>query len=150
VTTLGVKLPISDQDEHLLALLRENARLSTSALAREMGVSRTTVQNRLERLERDGVIAGYTIRTGEAYERSLLRAQMAITVAPKKTAGVVAALRKMDEVRKLHSVGGSFDMIADVAARDVGALDQIIDTIGALDGVERTMSSIILSTRIDR
>jgi DNA-binding Lrp family transcriptional regulator len=143
-------LPISDQDEHLLALLRDNARLSTSELARQMGVSRTTVQNRLERLEREGVIAGYTVRTGEAYERSLIRAQVMITVAPKKAGGVVAALRKIDEVRKLHSVGGSFDMIADVAARDVGALDEIIDSIGALDGVERTMSSIILSTRIDR
>jgi len=115
-----------------------------------MGVSRTTVQNRIERLERDGVIAGYTVRTGEGYERSLIRAQVMITVAPKKTDGVVVALRDMDEVRKLHSVGGSFDMIADVAVHNVGALDQVIDGIGSLDGVERTMSSIILSTRIDR
>jgi len=143
-------MAISVQDEHLLALLRDNARLSTSELARQMGVSRTTVQNRMERLERTGVIAGYTVRTGEAYETSLIRAQVMVTVAPKKTAGVVAALRRIDEVRKLHSVGGSFDMIADVAARDVGALDGIIDGIGSLDGVERTMSSIILSTRIDR
>ncbi len=143
-------MPLSVQDEHLLGLLRENARLSTSELARQMGVSRTTVQNRLERLEREGVIAGYTVRTGAAYESSLVRAQVMITVAPKKAPGVVSALRKIDEVRKLHSVGGSFDMIAEVAARDVGALDAIIDAIGALDGVERTMSSIILSTRIDR
>lgn len=133
-----------------MALLRDNARLSTSELARQMGVSRTTVQNRLERLEREGIIAGYTVRTGEGYERSLLRAQVMITVAPKKAGGVVAALRNMDEVRKLHSVGGSFDMIAEVAAGDVGALDTVIDAIGGLDGVERTMSSIILSTRIDR
>jgi len=143
-------MTISVQDEHLLALLRDNARLSTSELARQMGVSRTTVQNRMERLERTGVIASYTVRTGEAYETSLIRAQVMVTVAPKKTAGVVAALRRIDEVRKLHSVGGSFDMIADVAARDVGVLDGIIDGIGSLDGVERTMSSIILSTRIDR
>lgn len=141
---------ISQQDEHLLGLLRDNARQATSELARQMGVSRTTVQNRLERLERDGVIAGYTIRTGQAYERSLIRAHVMITVAPKQVGGVVAALRKLDEVRKLHSVGGSFDMIADIAARDVGVLDQIIDTIGSLEGVERTMSSIILSTRINR
>ncbi len=143
-------MTISDQDEHLLALLRENARLSTSELARQMGVSRTTVQNRIERLERAEVIAGYTVRTGEGYERSLIRAQVMITVAPKASTGVVSALRKLDEVRKLYSVGGSFDMIADIAARDVGAMDEIIDAIGSLDGVERTMSSIVLSTRIDR
>lgn len=143
-------MTVTSADEHLLALLRENARLSTSALARQMGVSRTTVQNRLERLEREGIIAGYTVRTGEPYERSLIRAHVMITVLHKKTAGVVTALRNMDEVRKLHSVGGSFDMIADIAAQDVGKLDEIVDGIGHLDGVERTMSSIILSTRIDR
>lgn len=143
-------MAISQQDEHLLAALRENARTPTSELARRLGLSRTTVQARMERLERDGVIAGYTVKLGDDYDRSLIRAHVMITVAPKAAAGVTAALKKFDEVRRLHSVGGSFDMIADVAASDVGALDQIIDAIGALDGVERTMSSIILSTRIDR
>ncbi len=143
-------MPISEQDEHLLAALRDDARISTAELARRLGHSRTTVQNRMERLERDGIIAGYTVKLGDEYERSLIRAHVMITVGPKAAAGVTSALRKMDEVRRLHSVGGSFDMIADVAAQDVGALDQIIDAIGALDGVERTMSSIILSTRIDR
>ena len=141
---------ISVQDEHLLALLRENARLSTSELARRLGLSRTTVQSRIERLERSGVITGYTVRLSADYEKGLIRAQVMITHAPKASASVVAALRNMDEVRKLHSVGGSFDMIADVAAQDVGAMDKIIDAIGALEGVERTMSSIVLSTRIDR
>ncbi len=141
---------ISPQDEHLLALLRDNARLSTSELARRLGLSRTTVQSRIERLERTGVIAGYTVRLSADYEAGQIRAQVMITVGPKASSGVVAALRNMDEVRKLHSVGGSFDMIADVAAADVGAMDKIIDAIGALEGVERTMSSIVLSTRIDR
>ena len=60
------------------------------------------------------------------------------------------ALRRIAEVRVLHSVSGPFDLIAIVAAASIGELDALIDRIGALDGVERTTSAIVLSTRIQR
>ncbi len=141
---------ISDADELLLGLLRENARASTAMLARRLGLSRTTVQSRIERLERRGVIAGYTLRTSDEYEKGLLRAHVLIVALPKLAAAVEAELRRMPAVRMLHSVSGSFDMIAIVAAPSIQELDALIDRIGVLEGVERTMSSIILSTRIDR
>jgi DNA-binding Lrp family transcriptional regulator len=59
-------------------------------------------------------------------------------------------LRKIAEVRVLHSVSGPFDLIAIVAAASIGELDALIDRIGSLDGVERTTSAIVLSTRIQR
>jgi DNA-binding Lrp family transcriptional regulator len=141
---------ISDTDELLLALLRENARASTAMLARRLGLSRTTVQSRIERLARRGVIAGYTLRTSDEYEKGLVRAHVLITALPKLAARVESALRRMPAVRTLHSVSGAFDMIAIVAALSIQELDKQIDQIGVLEGVERTMSSIILSTRIDR
>jgi DNA-binding Lrp family transcriptional regulator len=141
---------ISDTDELLLALLRENARASTAMLARRLGLSRTTVQSRIERLARRGVIAGYTLRTSDEYEKGLVRAHVLITALPKLAARVESALRHMPAVRTLHSVSGAFDMIAIVAALSIQELDKQIDQIGVLEGVERTMSSIILSTRIDR
>ncbi|RYE84091.1 MAG: AsnC family transcriptional regulator [Hyphomicrobiales bacterium] len=58
--------------------------------------------------------------------------------------------RRIPEIRTLHSISGQFDMIAVVVAPAIGELDGLIDRIGALEGVERTMSSIILSTRIER
>ena len=137
-------------DQQLLSRLRENARTSTAALARELGVSRTTVQSRIERLERSHLITGYTVRTSDAYEQGAIRALVMITLAPKQQAGVEAAIRKMPDVRALHSVSGPFDMIAEAAAQSVGDMDALIDRIGALDGVERTTSSVILSTKIDR
>jgi DNA-binding Lrp family transcriptional regulator len=140
----------SESEEPLLALLRENARASVASLARRLGLPRTTVQSRIERLERRGVIAGYTVRTSESHERALVRAHVLITALPKLTARVEADLRRMPSVRVLHSVSGAFDMIAVVAAANVEDLERQIDRIGALEGVERTMSSIILSTRIDR
>lgn len=140
----------SDPDRALLNLLRENARASTADLARKLGVSRTTVQSRLERLEKRGVIAGYSVRLSPDYEKNLVRAHILVTALPKVSAAVEAVLKRIPEVRTLHSVSGNFDMIVVVEAPSVRDLDMLIDRIGALEGVERTLSSIILSTRIDR
>lgn len=141
---------LDDTDQALLALLRDNARSSTAELARKLGLSRTTVQSRIERLERQRVIAGYTITVPDALEASLVRAHVFITLVPKQSAAIEVALRRIPEVRVLHSVSGPFDLIAVVAAASIGELDALIDRVGALDGVERTTSAIVLSTRIER
>jgi len=104
----------------------------------------------MERLQRQRVIAGYTISVPDELEASLVRAHVMITLVPKQSAAIEVALRKIPEVRVLHSVSGPFDLIAIVAAASIGELDELIDRIGALDGVERTTSAIVLSTRIER
>ena len=141
---------MDDLDEHLLARLRDNARAPVAELARVLGLSRTTVQSRLQRLERSGVIAGYAVRLSQAREAGLIHAFIMLTVEPKQAAAVTAALKRMSGVRKLQSVSGPFDMIAAVEASDVAAMDALIDEIGALAGVERTNSSIVLATKFDR
>ncbi|WP_296015540.1 Lrp/AsnC family transcriptional regulator [uncultured Agrobacterium sp.] len=143
-------MTISDKDRALLSLLGSNARLPVAELARKLGLSRTTVQARLERLEAEGVIAGYGLRLSENYLSGLVRAHVLITIAPKALAAVTMSLSAIKEVTTLHSVSGSFDLIAVLAAPSIAELDGLIDKIGALDGVERTLSSIILSTRISR
>lgn len=137
-------------DRHLLTLLTENARAPVAELGRKLGLSRTTVQGRIDRLERRGVITGYRARLSDDHEKGLVRAHVLITALPKLASRVESELRQIGEVRSLHSVSGHFDMIAIVAAASIGELDGLIDRIGALEGVERTLSSIILSTRIDR
>jgi len=141
---------LDDLDTRLLALLRENARAPAAQLARALGVSRTTLQSRLERLERSGVIAGYTVRLSEEAERGQIHAYVLMTVSHKQSAAVVAAVRKMSAVRLLQSVSGPFDLIAKAAAPGVKEMDALIDALGALPGVERTTSSIVLSTKVDR
>jgi DNA-binding Lrp family transcriptional regulator len=143
-------LALDATDRALLALLRDDARASTAELARKLKLSRTTVQSRMERLQRQRVIAGYTITVPDELEANLVRAHVLITLAPKRSAAIEIALRRIPEVRVLHSVSGPFDLIAIVAAASIGELDALIDRIGALDGVERTTSAIVLSTRIQR
>ena len=137
-------------DRSLLDLLRGNARLPTAAIARSLGLSRTTVQSRIERLERGGAILGYTIRAGRATGPEPVRAHVMIASAPKRASAIEAALRRMSAVRALHAVGGQFDLIAMVEAGSVEEADRLIDRIGALDGVDRTNSTLILSTRLSR
>jgi DNA-binding Lrp family transcriptional regulator len=143
-------MTMDDVDEHLLARLRDNARAPVAELARSLGLSRTTVQSRLARLERNGVIAGYAVKLAPAYEAGRIHAFVMLTVEPKQAAAVTAALKRMSGVRRLQSVSGPFDMIATVEAAGVGEMDALIDDIGALKGVERTNSSIVLSTKFDR
>jgi DNA-binding Lrp family transcriptional regulator len=141
---------LSGADQDLIALLRENARASTAELARRLGVSRTTVQSRIERLEKRGIIAGYGVRLSSDYEQQLVKAHVLLTVTPKLADRVVRDLKALAQVRTLHSVSGSFDMIVVVESPSIRDLDTLIDRVGAMEGVERTLSSIILSTRIDR
>jgi DNA-binding Lrp family transcriptional regulator len=137
-------------DQLLLNLLRENARTPTAELARRLGLSRTTVQSRIERLERNRVITGYTVKVTDEVEAGLVRTYVLITVAPKQAKIIETALRRIPEVRTLHSVSGPFDLLAILAAASIRDLDQVIDRIGLLDGVERTTSAVVLSTRIER
>ncbi len=137
-------------DEQLLLALRDNARASTARLARLVGRSRTSVQSRLERLEREGVIVGYSVRVAPEHELGAVRAHVMIKVGPKEARAVTAALKAIPQVRVLHSVSGDVDLIAVAATASVAEMDEVIDRIGGLDGVERTTSSIILSTKFER
>ncbi|MBL8773764.1 MAG: Lrp/AsnC family transcriptional regulator [Phenylobacterium sp.] len=141
---------MDDLDEHLLARLRENARAPVAELARALGLSRTTVQSRLAKLERNGTISGYAVKLAPAYEQGRVHAFVMLTVEPKQAAAVTAALKRMPAVRRLQSVSGPFDMIAAVEAAGVAEMDATIDEIGAVRGVERTNTSLVLSTKFDR
>lgn len=137
-------------DLQLLALLREDSRRPVSELATMLGVSRAGVYAGIERLERDGTIAGYTVRLGADYDRRMIRAHVMIKVYPKVTQETQDALSKMPEVTGLYAVSGQHDLIAMVEASDVNRLNDLIDSIGMLEGVEKTTSSIILATKLQR
>jgi DNA-binding Lrp family transcriptional regulator len=141
---------IDATDQRILTLLREDARASTSKLGRKLGLSRTTVQSRIERLLARGIIAGFTVRLSDEIVRGQIQAHVMIKTLPKLASRVESELRRTPEVRKLYAISGEHDFIAVLITDSVRSMDVLLDRIGVLEGVDRTDSSIVLSTRIDR
>ena len=137
-------------DQKLLTFLRADAREPVAVLARKLALARSTVQERIDRLEKQGVIAAYTIREGGSYTDRQILAHVMISVDPKMAASVTSDLKKMPEVRSLAAISGTFDLMAELAAETTSRIDAVLDAIGHLKGVQKTMSSIILSVKFER
>lgn len=142
-------MQIDETDRQLIALLQDNARLPVATLARRLGLARTTVQARLERLERDGTIQGYTVRLGQS-QRAPLRATVLVSIEPRSGPAVLARLRSMAQVQRAHTTSGRWDLVVIVEARTTEDLDETLDRIGEAKGVRGSESLIHLSTKIDK
>ena len=141
---------MDDLDQQLLAKLRENARAPVAELARGLGLSRTPIQSRLLRLERSGVIAGYSLKLSDKLEAAQVRGLVMLSAEPKQAAAVSAALKRLAGGRRLQSVSGPYDLAASIAAPSMAELDALIEEIQGLPGVERVQASVVLATRFDR
>ena len=139
-------ITLDDVDRQLIALLRGNARLSVVALAKQLRVARATVQNRLTRLEKNGVIVGYTVRLKPAADRHRIRALMSIAVEGNLAAEVVKVLRGHPNVTAIHSTNGRWDLIAELNADSLENFDRVLASIRLIDGIANTERSILLST----
>lgn len=141
---------MDDIDARLLALLGDNARASVATLARRIGLARSTVQARIDRLEAKGVIAGYALRLGAGANAAEIRATVLLTIEPRATPAVLARLKGMRQVEAAHTASGRFDLVVTLSANSTAELDDTLDRIGAIDGVRGSESLIHLSTKIDR
>jgi len=94
---------LDDLDHRLVAVLREDGRAPISKLASILGVSRATVQSRLDRLLDSGTVLGFTIRAREDYDEDTVRAVMMIEVTGRSTTAVIKRLRGMPELHALHA-----------------------------------------------
>ena len=134
----------------LINLLQENSRRSVSDLAKQLGLSRATVQQAMERLERTGVIQGYTVKINPDYKQRRVSAYIMISVVSQKTTKIVQQIHKHPQLDMLCTISGQYDLMAMVTESTTEALDTAIDSIAALDGVEKTLSHIVLSRKKDR
>jgi DNA-binding Lrp family transcriptional regulator len=138
---------MDDTDHKLVALLRENARTPVATLARKLDVARGTVQNRLSRLETDGVIVGYTVRLKPHVEEHRIRALMTVVVEGNRTEAVIKALRGEPAVGALHTTNGRWDIVAELRADSLEEFDRVLARIRLLEGISSTETSLLLSTR---
>lgn len=137
---------LDDTDRELIALLRDDARATIAALAAKLKVARGTVQNRLARLERDGVIVGYTVRLKPQAEAHRIRALMTIAVEGNQGADVLRSLRGHPNVASLYTTNGRWDIVAELQADSLEAFDRVLGGIRLVEGIANTETSILLST----
>lgn len=137
-------------DSRLLSELARDARISVSTLARRLNLARTTVQARIERLERTGVIGGYTIKLGDAARADRIRATVLLQIEPRISPQVIQRLKTIPEVEAVHTSSGRFDFILQLTTRNTVKLDEVLDEIGSIAGVKSSESLIHLSTKFDR
>lgn len=141
---------MDDLDLSILALLGADARISVATLSRKLKVARSTIQARLERLEVSGIIAGYTVKLGEAGRVGRIRATVLLAVEPRSQPNILSRLKALAAVESIHTTTGRVDLLIQVAAQSTTMLDEVLDTIGAITGVKSSESLIHLSTKMDR
>lgn len=137
---------MDDVDRQLIALLRDDARMSVVALARRLRVARATVQNRIARLENDGTIVGYTVRLKPEAEGHRIRAIMGIEIQGHHGESVRRILRGHPNVVALHTTNGRWDLMAELRADNLEAVDKVINAIRSIKHILNSETSILLST----
>jgi DNA-binding Lrp family transcriptional regulator len=142
----GKELRMDSIDRKLLSLLREDARVPVASLAKILKVARGTVQNRLARMEADGTIVGYTVKLKPEVEEQTIRALMTVAVEGNRTDEVLRSLRGDPAVCALHTTNGRWDIVAELRADSLEAVDRVLGRIRLIDGISNTETSLLLST----
>jgi len=137
---------VDDTDRQLIGLLRNDARASVASLAKALGVSRGTVQNRMARLAASGTIVGYTVRLKPDIGVERMRALMTVAVEGNQVDAVIRALRGEPAVASLHSTNGRWDIVAELRADTLEEFDRILARIRLIEGISHTETSLLLST----
>ncbi|UQI46604.1 Lrp/AsnC family transcriptional regulator [Streptomyces sp. HU2014] len=135
-------------DSKILRLLLEQPRTSVREYARLLGIARGTLQARLDRLERDGVITGTGPRLSPAALGHPVLAFVHIEVTQGHLDPVATSLAEVPEIIEAFSITGGGDMMARVVARDAGHLEDVIQLLVQLPGVVRTRTEVVLRERV--
>lgn len=137
---------MDDLDRQLLSRLRADGRVSIASLAKALRVARGTVQNRMARLESDGVIVGYTVRLRPQVDEQRIRGLMMVEVEGNRAGAVLRALRGDPAISQLHTTNGRWDLIAEVRADSLQEFDRVLARVRLVEGIANTETSLLLST----
>ena len=138
---------MDELDRQLVSILRADSRKPAAAIAQALKVSRGTVQNRIDRLLREGVIQGFTIKTRPDAEANRVRAIMTIAIEGERSGAVTKALRGYPEVSAVHTTNGRWDLVAELDVETLAEFSRTLDAIREIEGIASTETSILLATQ---
>jgi len=137
---------VDDLDRKLLALLRADSRTPAAALAATLKVSRGTVQNRIARLQTQGTIQAFTVRTRPELEAQRVRAIMNIAIEGERSTAVIRALKGFPAVDRIYTTNGRWDLIAELDVANLGEFSRALDDIRKVEGISVTETSLLLAS----
>ena len=137
---------MDDTDRRLIAMLRDNARLSVASLAHALGVSRGTVQNRIDRMVARGTIQGFTVRVRADAEPARIRAITMIAVEGERTEKIIKLLRGYPEIQSVHTTNGRWDLVLELNTESLEAFDTALQRIRQIKGISGSETSLLLSS----
>lgn len=137
---------MDEKDHQLISLLRDNARRPISALASALGVSRGTVQNRIDRLLAEGAILGFTLRLRPDVQRMAIRAITLVEVEGERTDRIIRELRGYPEVHAVHTTNGRWDLVLELETDTLEAFDLALRRIREVKGIANSETSLLLSS----
>ncbi len=137
-------------DRQLIGLLLANGRESATALARKLGVGRSTVHERIARLEKSGLISGYSAILSQDALGQTSQTLVMLSIVQKLQRDVLGRLKALPEVISCFTVSGDFDLMLMVEAPRLDDIDAVLDEILSIPGVERCRSWVILGRQFQR
>ncbi|MFT4197967.1 MAG: Lrp/AsnC family transcriptional regulator [Pseudoxanthomonas sp.] len=137
--------PLDALDHDLIALLRKDARAPAALLAKQLKASRSTVQNRIARLQRSGVLLGFTVRLASEAAGQAVRAITQIEVRGGAGDKVIAALKRLPEVVSVYSTNGRWDLVAEVRTADLAGFDRALRHMRDIEGIAASETSLLLA-----
>lgn len=143
--------PLDPIDRRILALLRENAKLTFAQMGSDVGLSSTAVKRRVDRLQRDGVIAGYGARIDPRALGAGIEALIEIYCSDRTApADVGRSLAGLDQIVSAFTVSGEADAVVRVRVESIASLENFVERLRRDRNIVRTKTLIVLSTLIDR
>ncbi len=140
------KHQFDDLDRRLVALLIRDGRAPVAKLADILDVSRSTVQNRLDRMLESGALLGFTARVREDYEDGQINAIMMIKISGKSTTQVITNLRRLPELRQVHTTSGKWDLVAEVRVQTLAEFDRTLREVRQIDNIQDSETSMLLTS----
>ncbi|PVA10315.1 Lrp/AsnC family transcriptional regulator [Pelagivirga sediminicola] len=139
-----------DLDRRIVRELQRNARAATSTIAARLGVARSTVHERVSRMERDGTIAGYSVVLTHNPAEERIEVLMLLEIRQQETRKILKKLESYTEVRLILSINGEYDLFVSAQAPRIEDLDVFVDEVAEIPGILRTNTSVVFGRKLDR
>jgi len=135
---------MDETTKRILTILEQNARTSYTQIAKRLGVSETTVRNKVKALMKDGVLKGFTVRTCPEKLGKAITAMVGVDIGGETTPEITNKLASIKEVSDLYVITGEFDLLLRVICENISRLDEILEEIRSHDFVEGTRTFVVL------